>query len=164
MSALPVLGRTTLRPMAERDVPRVAEIERRAYAFPWREVTFHDCLRVGHRCFVLELDGTIVGYGLFSLVFEECHLLNLCIDPDFQGRSLGRWLLRRLCRIAAGAGARRIFLEVRPSNEVALALYRSEGFVEIGRRPRYYPAAGGREDAIVMEKLLPPTGADKLKR
>lgn len=133
---------------------RVAEIERRAYAFPWREATFHDCLRVGHRCFVLELDGTIVGYGLFSLVFEECHLLNLCIDPDHQGRGLGRFLLRRLCRIASGGRAERIYLEVRPSNEVAIALYRSEGFREIGRRSRYYPAAQGREDAIVMEKQL----------
>lgn len=158
MSALARFGRTGLRPMAEDDVPRVAEIERRAYAFPWREPTFHDCLRVGHRCFVLELDGMIVGYGLFSLVFEECHLLNLCIDPDFQGRGLGRLLLRRLCRIAAGAGAERIYLEVRPSNAVALALYRGEGFAEIGRRPRYYPAERGREDAIVMEKRLAAGG------
>ncbi len=154
MSALARLGRTSLRPMAEDDVPRVAAIERRAYVFPWREPTFYDCLRVGHRCFVLELDGAIVGYGLFSLVFEECHLLNLCIDPDFQGRGLGRLLLRRLCRIAAGSGAERIYLEVRPSNAVALALYRGEGFAEIGRRPRYYPAERGREDAIVMEKRL----------
>ncbi|GIX32824.1 MAG: ribosomal-protein-alanine acetyltransferase [Lysobacterales bacterium] len=142
--------------MRESDVPAVAEIERRAYAFPWRETTFRDCLRVGHRCFVIELDGMIVGYGLFSLVFEECHLLNLCIDPDYQGRGLGRLLLRRLCRIASGGGAERVYLEVRPSNEVALGLYRSEGFREIGRRPRYYPAAEGREDAIVMEKRLKP--------
>jgi ribosomal-protein-alanine N-acetyltransferase len=49
------------------------------------------------------------------------------------------------------SGAERVFLEVRPSNPVAQNLYRSIGFTEIGRRPRYYPAREGREDAIVME-------------
>lgn len=53
-------------------------------------------------------------------------------------------------RLAADRGAQRVFLEVRPSNTPALALYHSEGFNEIGRRPRYYPAAQGREDAVVM--------------
>jgi [ribosomal protein S18]-alanine N-acetyltransferase len=57
-------------------------------------------------------------------------------------------------RIARGHGARRLFLEVRPSNPHAIALYHDEGFNEIGRRPRYYPARDGREDAIVMAMEL----------
>ena len=58
--------------------------------------------------------------------------------------------------MARGRGAERVYLEVRPSNPAAIALYHSEGFNEIGRRPRYYPAKDGREDAIVMAlELLP---------
>ena len=67
-----------------------------------------------------------------------------------RSRGLGRELLRALVRLAGDRGAQRVFLEVRPSNTPALALYHSEGFNEIGRRPRYYPAAQGREDALVM--------------
>ena len=68
----------------------------------------------------------------------------------------GRGLRRALLGIARGEGAQRVFLEVRPSNPQAVALYQDEGFNEIGRRPRYYPTHQGREDAIVMAlELLP---------
>ena len=62
--------------------------------------------------------------------------------------------MRALLLLAQGRGAQRVFLEVRPSNAAAIALYHAEGFNEIGRRPRYYPAKGGREDALVMAKEL----------
>ncbi len=85
--------------------------------------------------------------------------MNLCVDPATQSRGLGRRLLKRMVDLARWHMADRIFLEVRPSNPVAIALYHSEGFNEIGRRPRYYPAKDGREDAIVMAmELLPPEG------
>jgi len=64
--------------------------------------------------------------------------------------------LRALLQIARGRGVRRMFLEVRPSNPYAIALYHDEGFNEIGRRPRYYPAKDGREDALVMAIELFP--------
>jgi ribosomal-protein-alanine N-acetyltransferase len=64
---------------------------------------------------------------------------------------LGRHLLGRLLDVTRWSGAQHVFLEVRPSNPLAKALYESVGFREIGRRPRYYPAKDGREDAIVME-------------
>ena len=67
---------------------------------------------------------------------------------------LGRRLLMRLLDVIRWSGAERVFLEVRPSNPVAQKLYASIGFTEIGRRPRYYPARDGREDAIVMELVL----------
>ena len=98
--------------------------------------------------------GTIVGYGVISVAVEEAHVLNVCIDPHWQGRGMGRRLLRALVKLARGHGAQRMYLEVRPSNPGAMALYHDEGFNEIGRRPRYYPAAHGREDAIVMAKEL----------
>jgi len=87
----------------------------------------------------------------------EVHLLNLCVDPAVQSRGIGRRLLRALLRIARMHRASQMILEVRPSNEAAIALYHSEGFNEIGRRPRYYPATNnGREDAIVMAMELLP--------
>ena len=77
-------------------------------------------------------------------------MLNLCTAPERQSRGLGRHLLRALLKTARDHRVQRVFLEVRPSNPQAIALYHSEGFNEIGRRPRYYPAENGREDALVM--------------
>jgi ribosomal-protein-alanine N-acetyltransferase len=139
-----------LRPMREGDVDAVMEIERRAYPFPWTHGIFRDCLRADYPAWILEHEERMLGYGVLSIAAEEAHVLNLCIDPALQGGGHGRRLLRALLKIARGHGAQRVFLEVRPTNLHAVALYDDEGFNEIGRRPRYYPAKQGREDAIVM--------------
>ncbi|MDQ3618441.1 MAG: ribosomal protein S18-alanine N-acetyltransferase [Pseudomonadota bacterium] len=147
----------TLRPMREADIDGVHAIESRAYPFPWTPGIFRDCLRADYPSWVLHEDGHIVGYFLLSLAAGEAHVLNVCIVPERQGCGLGRKLVRAILHIARGRGAQRVFLEVRPSNAAAIALYFDEGFNEIGRRPRYYPARDGREDALVMaiELLLP---------
>lgn len=140
-----------LRVMREEDLDAVMEIELRAYPFPWSRGIFRDCLRAGYPAWVLEQgDATVIGYGVLSVAAEEAHILNVCTAPHVQGRGHGRRLLRALVQQARLRGAKRLFLEVRPSNPNALALYEDEGFTEIGRRPRYYPAHAGREDAIVM--------------
>jgi ribosomal-protein-alanine N-acetyltransferase len=139
-----------LRPMRETDLPAVMAIEQRAYAFPWTQGVFRDCLLANHPAWVLSVGGHIVGYAVLSVAADEAHVLNLCTAPDMQGRGYGRRLLRALLQLARGRGAHRVFLEVRPSNAPAIALYHDEGFNEIGRRPRYYPAKDGREDALVM--------------
>lgn len=145
---------TALRPMRDADVDAIMEVERHAYPFPWTHGIFRDCLRAGYPAWMLH-DGTrTLGYGVLSIAADEAHVLNICIAPEWQGRGHGRQLLRSLIKIAAGHGAQRVFLEVRPSNPNAIALYHDEGFNEIGRRPRYYPAKQGREDAIVMAKEL----------
>lgn len=144
----------SLRPMHADDLGAVMQIELRAYPFPWTPGIFSDCLRVNHPAWVLHRGGRIVGYGVLSVAAEEAHVLNVCVDPDEQGRGHGRQLLRALVHLARGRGARRLFLEVRPSNKAAIALYDNEGFNEIGRRPRYYPAHDGREDALVMAMEL----------
>lgn len=145
-----------LRPMREDDLDAVHAVEVRAYEFPWTVGIFRDCLRADYPAWVLQQDGMVIGYFLMSLAAGEAHVLNICIDPAEQGRGHGRRLLRALLRIARGRGAERVFLEVRPSNAGAIALYHSEGFNEIGRRPRYYPARDGREDALVMAMELLP--------
>lgn len=150
MSAVTRPGPVSLRALRESDLNAVMAIELRGYPFPWTRGIFIDCLRAGYPGLAMERDGLLVGYGVLSIAADEAHVLNICIDPLAQSRGLGRQLLRALVQLAADRGAQRVFLEVRPSNTPALALYHSEGFSEIGRRPRYYPAAQGREDAVVM--------------
>jgi len=141
--------------MRAADVPEVARIERESYEYPWSEGIFRDCLRVGYRCVVLAGEGnTVEGYAVISIGAGEAHLLNLCVHPDRQGCGLGRDMLAAMMEVARQAGADQIFLEVRPSNEAAMALYDSTGFKEIGRRRRYYRSAGGREDAVVLGRPL----------
>jgi ribosomal-protein-alanine N-acetyltransferase len=145
-----------LRPMREADLDAVMAIERRAYAFPWTRGIFLDCLHAGYAMWVHDYGGgALAGYGVLSIAAEEAHLLNLCTAPGYEGRGLGRRMLQALLKIARAGGAQRVFLEVRPSNPRAIALYQQTGFNEIGRRPRYYPAPGNtREDAIVMAMEL----------
>jgi ribosomal-protein-alanine N-acetyltransferase len=140
----------TLRAMRESDLDRVVEIERESYPFPWTSGIFRDCLRAGYGCWVLERPDRIIGYAVLSVAAGEAHVLNICVEPAEQSAGHGRRLLKRLLDLARWHRAERVYLEVRPSNPRAIALYHDLGFNEIGRRPNYYPAANGREDAIVM--------------
>ena len=151
----------SMRPMRMQDLEQVAHIEGTAYEFPWTLGIFRDCLRAGYACWVLTRTGDeVLGYGVLSVAVGEAHVLNVCIDPKQQGEGHGRRLMKRLIDLARWHGAQRIFLEVRPSNKNAIALYDTLGFNEIGRRPNYYPARRGREDAIVLAlELLEPEPA-----
>ncbi len=140
--------------MLAEDLPRVMEIETRAYEYSWSEQIFRDCLQSGYSCWVYLQEGEIVAHGVMMEVAGECHILNLCVDPDWQRRGIGRRMLRHLLGVARRRGADTAFLEVRVSNEAAIRLYESEGFCETGRRRDYYPAAGGREDAVLFAKAL----------
>lgn len=146
----------SVRPMREADVEQVIEIEQRAYEFPWTQQIFRDCLRAGYHGCVLDVGGFVSGYFMLSVAAGEAHILNICIDPNEQGKGYGRRLVKRAMDIARWHRVERIYLEVRPSNPIAIKLYHDIGFNEIGRRPKYYPAKNGREDAIVMAyELLP---------
>ncbi|HYW93383.1 MAG TPA: ribosomal protein S18-alanine N-acetyltransferase [Gammaproteobacteria bacterium] len=154
MSAVPEMPPVTLRPLMPGDVGRVMDIERRAYAFPWTAGIFRECLRAGYCAWAMELDERLVGYSIMSVFLDESHILNICIDPEYQGRGLGRQLLDHMLEVARRHGALNTFLEVRPSNRPAVRLYTRSGFVEIGVRRGYYPAARGREDALVLLRGL----------
>jgi ribosomal-protein-alanine N-acetyltransferase len=99
---------------------------------------------------VLEVSGQLSGYCIVSIAAGEAHLLNICIHPSLQRLGYGRQLLLTALGQARDAGVETIFLEVRPSNDIAIALYRSLGFRLIGRRPSYYQADDGREDAVIF--------------
>jgi ribosomal-protein-alanine N-acetyltransferase len=146
-----------LRPMRVEDLEQVIAIELAAYEYPWTLAIFRDCLRAGYDCWVLTHAVEVIGYGVLTSAAGEAHVLNVCVAPAQQGQGHGRRLMQRLIDLARWHHAERIFLEVRPSNARAIALYHALGFNEIGRRPNYYPAKRGREDAIVMAReLLPP--------
>lgn len=154
MNAVVKLPNAGLRLMTHRDLPEVLQIESSAYEFPWSEGIFRDCLRVGYACWIYEKHEVIQAYGVMSIVVRECHILNLCVKPQEQSRGLGRLVLRRLLNIARRYRVDTAILEVRPSNWRAVTLYLSEGFNEVGRREDYYPAEGGREDALIFAKPL----------
>lgn len=154
MSALANTALSRLRPMMKADLKEVMAIELRAYDFPWNKGIFWDCIRAGYRCRVLEVRGYIGSYGVMSVGAEEAHILNLCVRPEWRRRGLARRMLDELLELARVDGAREAFLEVRPSNDAALRLYRTTGFTRVGVRRAYYPAKDGREDAWVMAKGL----------
>ena len=144
--------------MRAEDVPEVHGVECAAYDFPWTDAIFQECLKVGYCCWVGELGQRIVAHGIMSVAVGECHIFNLCVHPDWQGRGLGRLMLRHLLTLAVKRNAETAFLEVRASNQGARFLYASEGFCEIGVRRNYYPARRGREDATLLARELTPMG------
>ncbi|MDR2092248.1 MAG: ribosomal protein S18-alanine N-acetyltransferase [Azoarcus sp.] len=137
-------------PMTESDLDWVTAQEARLHAAPWTRRNFIDSLDSGYFCRLMYEADLPVAYAVAFMVLDEAHLLNLSVVSSEQGRGLGRRLLEFLMDEARRGGGIRFFLEVRPSNTRALALYQRSGFVEIGRRAGYYPSPGGREDAIVM--------------
>jgi len=152
--ALPQEQTLDFRPMHMDDLAAVLRNETRAYAYPWSPGIFADCLAARYDCWVARAGERIVGHGVLSIVAGEAHILNVCIARDHQGRGWGRALAEHLLARARRRGADMVFLEVRPSNRVAIRLYDSLGFNEIGVRPRYYPAAEGYEDAQVRALQL----------
>lgn len=144
----------TYRPMREADLDALIRIERAAYPYPWSLGNFRDCLNTGYSCWVGEIDGSIAGYWLMMNVVDEGHILNCCIAPQWQRRGFGRQIMAHLFEVARGHNTRHLFLEVRQSNVPAKRLYESLGFESIGQRRDYYPTDSGREDALVMRRVL----------
>ncbi|HBW82956.1 MAG: ribosomal-protein-alanine N-acetyltransferase [Gammaproteobacteria bacterium] len=137
------------------DLDLVVKNEAAAYAYPWTKRIFIDCLRAGYQSWVLANKQEIAAHGVMSVAVEECHLLTLCVHPEFQRMGYGRRLFALLLDRAANLDARHCFLEVRVSNLEAISLYRSLGFSQIGERSNYYPGDTEREDALIFSRSLP---------
>jgi ribosomal-protein-alanine N-acetyltransferase len=137
-------------PMREQDLDQVLVIESAIYTHPWTRGNFADSLRAGYECRVLRLGREVLGYFVLMAAAGEAHLLNLSIAAAHQRNGHGSWLLGEAMALARQQGARSLFLEVRPSNNAAQALYTRFGFRKIAVRRGYYPAHAGREDALVL--------------
>lgn len=140
----------TYRAMLAADLDSVLEIETRAYAFPWSQGIFKDCLTAGYDCRVLCLDQKIIGHAVLSIAAGEAHLLNICVQREHQGRGLGRGFVLHVLERAKSRDAGALYLEVRPSNKKAIRLYETIGFAQIGVRKDYYPGDPVKEDALVL--------------
>lgn len=143
-----------LAPMVEADLEEVVAIERAIYSHPWTAQNFLDSLRAGYQCWAWRRDAELAGYFILSVAAGEAHLLNLSVAAERQRRGYGRALLGEVAALARRNGAKHLFLEVRPSNRAAIALYISSGFRQLAVRRGYYPAKGGREDALLLTLSL----------
>ncbi len=154
MSALLKDPLVKLRAMSRDDLPQLMALENENYEFPWTEGIFADCLRVGYTCWGFVRDEELIGYAVISAAAGEAHLLNITIRKSYRGQGLAKRLVQRMQTLAAEQCAEMLFLEVRATNTAAINLYEALGFNEIGYRHGYYPAAKGREDAVLYALAL----------
>lgn len=141
-------------PMTEARLDEVVAIERAAYGHPWTRGNFADSLRSGYQAQLLCAGEQLLGYFVAMKGVDEVHLLNITVAPAFQGQGWGRVMLDALALWARSEGAQWLWLEVRTSNARAQQVYLRYGYRRVGERKNYYPAEGGREDAIVMSYKL----------
>ena len=137
-------------PMREDELAAVLQIENAIYEHPWTRGNFADSMRAGYECWAYRVGARLVGYFVLIVAAGEAHLLNLSVAAESQRRGHGGALLAESIRISRQLGARNVYLEVRPSNHGAQALYARFGFRHIALRRGYYPAGTQREDALVF--------------
>lgn len=144
------------------DLGAIMALERASFPTDaWSEQTMAAELAGEHGHYLVdEQDERVVGYGGLRALRggSDADIQTIALSPAVRGQGRGRSLLRALIAEAAARGARELFLEVRADNTVAEGLYRSEGFAEIGRRPRYYQPDD--VDAIVMRLDLTSWSAE----
>ncbi len=143
-------------PMTTAQLDEVMAIEVAAYAFPWSRGNFIDSIAARYPARLLcDPTGTLLGYFVAMVGVDEMHLLNITVAPGAQGRGHARFLVGALLDLCVAHAARELWLEVRESNARARRIYERMGFVQVGVRKAYYPAAAGRrEDAVVMSFKL----------
>jgi [ribosomal protein S18]-alanine N-acetyltransferase len=136
------------------DLPAIVAIERASYSHPWSEESLRSAIEdvPGTRIAVLRSGREPLAYCISQVAADEVQVLNLAVHPEHRRRGLARRLLNVALRAASQQGARTAWLEVRESNESALALYRGFGFELRGVRRGYYESP--REDALVLALSL----------
>jgi tRNA threonylcarbamoyladenosine biosynthesis protein TsaB len=153
--ALPV----EMAPMAELDLDDMERIEASVQAFPWTRRNFADALAAGYDSCVLRRGGRVVAFCILMHAPDVSHLLVIAVEKGMHRHGLGSRLIAWCVQRARQRGIAGLLLEVRPSNEGAIAFYERHGFLRVGLRRGYYPAGRGRrEDALVMQKAVGPEG------
>ena len=143
---------------AQTDLDAILAIEEAAFVRPWGRLSFTQELTHDHAFNLIarsgndRKEGTVIAYLFFHLIADEMHVLRIAVAPGRRGAGIASQMLRKGFQLARDAGVCTSFLEVRPSNRAALALYRKLGFQRIGTRPGYYADTG--EEALVLMKQL----------
>ena len=144
-------------PMQEAHIAQIAALEKQCFSDPWSEVSVRSELSNPlSDWLVAEEDGKLIGYVGSQSVAPEADVMNLAVAPEWRKKGIGRALMTALIAQLHSRGITALFLEVRVGNTPAQNLYRSLGFAEIGRRPKYY--VNPTEDALILRKEL--TDAD----
>ena len=138
-----------IRPASSDDLSMILAIENLTNQIPWTKEQFISSVEVGHYSVVLESQEGVLGFAIYSPIVPESHLLNIAIAPNHQGHGLGRKLLQKVIMQNKILGVKSITLEVRVSNNSAISLYESEGFVKDAIRANYY-SGDPKEDAVLM--------------
>lgn len=136
------------------DIPAMLATEQAATAYPWAESSFRSSFSERYFNAVALRNEQVVGFYIGELVAGEASLFDIAVHPAQQGKGIGKVLLTHFLDEAARRQATDCWLEVRASNQKAIALYQLLGFHQVGIRPAYYPAQGGKEDAILMAMSL----------
>lgn len=139
-----------MRTLFQSDIHQLLRIEQSVHIAPWSEETFKVCFQSGYVGWVVEIDKKIRGFIIISQKVEECHILNVCVDRDFQRQGWGRKLLEHVLSHARQHGISIAYLEVRRSNSRAISLYKNLHFHLVGERKGYYPTVAGNEDALIF--------------
>ena len=136
------------------DLSDISDIEARAHSHPWPDATLLWSITQPSvlACLAVQ-EQRVIGYAFIEQVLDEATLLNITIDPAHQQRGHGKTLLQHALSQLPPTTQRTV-LEVRTSNHAAKQLYATLGFTTIATRKRYYPTDTGREDALVMERVL----------
>lgn len=143
-----------IRSATSADIPAMLATEQAATAYPWAESSFVSSFSERYFNAVALLNEQIVGFYIGELVAGEASLFDIAVHPQQQGKAIGKALLSHFLDEAERRHATDCWLEVRASNHKAIALYHQQGFHQVGVRPAYYPAPGGKEDAILMAMSL----------
>jgi len=141
----------TIESMTVDDISQVAEIERQIFSIPWSEKAFRDSMESDNTIYIVAKENNnVAGYAGMYLSFEEGNITNVAVNPLSRRKGIGEKIVRDILNRAYEKGVRDVFLEVRETNSVAIALYEKIGFKEEGIRKNFYDKP--RENALIMWK------------
>jgi ribosomal-protein-alanine N-acetyltransferase len=140
-----------IRRMTEEDLNTVSELEQQIFPDPWSKNSLEYEINQNPFCLplILENELEIIGYAIVWKIFEEFHIANFAIKPDYQGKKLGKRFLENLLTLRGNC--KFALLEVRENNKRAIQLYEKFGFKTVFKRKRYYKNG---DTALVMQKIF----------
>lgn len=138
-------------PLAPGHLADVAELEQLCFPEePWSEQALEVlCRDHGTGYVAVDEDGRAIAYVGMTYAADEGSITNVATHPDARRKGLGRAVVEALLAKAASLDLAFVYLEVRPSNAAAIALYHSLGFTLVGRRKNFYRHP--TEDALLMQ-------------